>query len=171
MSNTSKFRGFQKEERNMSATPMRIVYSSPTFKHVVQRVGTDSLLAISLLPDGSPEQTSETMNHDPYAIRDEFFEIHTPAAAAAFLPNCGLFWHLGAVLWSQFRHWQKYLYFLRQARVEAEKTPEGWIAWKTAELGENELFTEELQVPRGSMVPGNLTEDYLQSKFHESLKL
>lgn len=160
----NQFAGVQREERTMSALPIRIDYQSPRRPHVCKPQGSDHLLceAPSTLQDVGPFTTEavwvawdqqlaahgyrETTHLDPYAIREAFFAVKDPTTATRFLSEAGTFWPLGDVLWSQFQKWQDFFRWLRSPYDKAKKNPEGMKAWHAAE-NYDQLFVEAQPLP------------------------
>lgn len=162
----NKFAGVQREERTMSALPIRIDYQSPRSPHVCRPQGNDYLLceAPSTLQDVGPLTTEAAwaawnqqleaheyhdgtpFDLDPYAIREAFFAVEDPTTATRFLSEAGRFWPLGGVLWSQFQKWQEFFRWLQLPYDKAKKDPEGMKAWHAAE-NYDQLFVEVQPIP------------------------
>ena len=159
--NAGELAGIQKEERTMSALPIRIDYQHPQTEHSCTPVGSDFRFAP--IRTGVPPTVAEYDEHisrmmqtsghslDPFAVRDAFEAVSDVPSALRFLSEAGIFWQFGEILWSQFREWQRFFCWLRQPHEKAVLSQEGAKAWRTAEGWKNEFFTEILRFPVDAM--------------------
>jgi hypothetical protein len=136
----STLTGFQSEDRNLSALPIRIDYQTPLYQHFMRPNADDFLFSFSR-QQGQPDfgAPSETTNLDPYAVRRKFEAIGNAEQAVRFLSESGTFWRFEAVSWRQFREWQRFFFYL--GWDAARKTPEGERAWATARGFKNTFFS------------------------------
>jgi hypothetical protein len=166
---------FQSQECNMSALPIRIAYAPQRSRFPLPPKTSGLLFDFSLIDCAGRGQTNGTTHLDPFEIRRRFNAIHDSEAARAFFSGFGMFGppELGPISWNKFVQWQQYFYWLRQDRNEAMKTPEGAQAWRTAEQGENEFFTDEVQSPMGVLVLKDLKgeDEALRAEIVATIKL
>jgi hypothetical protein len=146
---SAKLAGFQKEQRAISALPVRIDYRGLVGRYEVQKVGKDDDVAFS--PSKSfpydhdslcVHRTPGFMNFDPYAIRSAFEEISDLQSAHRFLEKTGHFWPMGPVRLSQIFEWQSYFKWLRIPPEKAIKDPRGKEAWLTAIGARSNFFAK-----------------------------
>jgi hypothetical protein len=150
--NSGKLAGVQKDERTMSALPIRIDYQYPQIEHVCTAVGTDFRfspisrgISPTLVEYGQHlKMIRRTNGHnlDPFAVRNEFVAVNDVPSALRFLSQAGTFWPFHYILWSQFQEWQRFFYWLRQPYETAIQSPEGARVWQAAQSGKDQFFTQ-----------------------------
>ncbi len=159
----NRFAGVQREERTLSALPIRIDYRSPQSLHICRPQGSDYLFCeapftmqgvsapateaeISAWHQQPEAQGFREQTHlDPFAIREAFFAVEDPTTATRFLSDAGSFWPFREVLWSQFQKWQAFFRWLQVPYEKAQQSDEGRKAWRAAE--DYDHFFVEALVP------------------------
>jgi hypothetical protein len=164
---------FQSQECNMSALPIRIVYAPQRLEFPLPPKTSELLFDFSMIDSDGRGQVNGTTNLDPFAIRRDFDAIQDSEAARPFFSGFGIFGppELGPISWSKFEQWKQYFDWLRQDRSEAMKTPEGAQAWRTAEQGVNEFFTDDVQSPIAVLVSEDPNDEAPRAEIVANIKL